>query len=83
MVRRRPSGNSLECSVCGKVFKFLSQIRRHCEAQHMDLSFPCPICEVTLRSEFYRQKHVKKRHGISMKTSEIRDMEMESKRLNL
>ena len=75
MAKRLP-GRGFVCGVCYKPFKFMSEIRRHCEAEHLDLSYPCPICNLSLRTEKYRQRHVREKHGISLKASEIRDMEM-------
>lgn len=51
------------CNVCGKEGR-RSEILWHIETKHLDKSFPCNYCEITLRTKHGLGKHNRKQHKV-------------------
>lgn len=65
------------CAICGKTFRWISEMRRHIEGTHSDnYSYTCPFasCGKMFKVEQNRQVHVRKVHGMTLTCIEIRGM---------
>lgn len=54
-----------ECRQCGKQATQRSDLKKHIEASHMNLTLHCDFCGDTFKARHHRQQHLRNVHGVS------------------
>ena len=56
----------------------MSNMAMHVEARHLQSrDYPCPLCHKSYSTAGYRQKHMKKKHGLNLRAKQIDEMAKE------
>ena len=56
-----------ECTQCGKLASQRTDLKKHIESFHMNLSLPCEVCFMIFKTRHTRFAHLRNVHGISNK----------------
>jgi len=55
----------VECGKCDQVFDNKDELREHKKQEHSPEKSTCPFCDQEFNKKFYRDKHIKKVHGVA------------------
>ena len=51
------------CDQCSATFKFKARLLRHIESAHLDINYPCDLCDHIASCKDYFNTHMKQNHG--------------------
>ncbi|TRY60974.1 hypothetical protein TCAL_16286 [Tigriopus californicus] len=74
MITHIPGTTSVLCKICGYSSNSKPNVKRHVVSKHTQIRYPCQFCSATLSQEGDRRLHYQKRHGLTLSTSQIREM---------
>jgi len=64
---KRVTSNLWECNECGKQASQRTDLKKHIEAFHLNLTLLCDLCGAPFKTRHHRQNHVRTTHGFSSK----------------